>query len=527
LVLLLTGTTFLPWGQTIATNNAVVPVRVVRVAPSDLQAAITLNGEVRSTDQIEITPRVSGRIVSLPVEVGQAVEAGQVLAEIDRTALENDLIKARADLLAEQAALAKLQASPRPEDIAEVEANVRVAEMRLQELNEGPSAIDIDQARQRVSQAEYSRMQRASQLAAGKEQARIALEQAVASLQAAQARYGADKLIYDEATRTGKDPTVPSCPETNKDCDALTDAKLRSYKAAFESAEASLRSAEASVRAREIEYEDAKRQEVAGVRIAASQVLDAQAELEKAGMGPDASEIAEAEANLEAARASLARAQVGPLEEDLRAQQAQIQSAESAVRMAEANLREAVVVAPFAGVITQRNASVGSTAGSSTVIVTLVSLRTEVRLNADDTQVTQIEPGQAVEVRLNGLPDTVFTGRVASISPTASATNRTFTVTVTLDSSDNRLKPGMLVRGDVAAISKQGVITVPESALITRVTDTYVFVVASDKAQRRAVTLGVRGGGQVEVLSGLQEGDQVIVEGQTNLNEGDAVTVQG
>jgi membrane fusion protein (multidrug efflux system) len=151
----------------------------------------------------------------------------------------------------------------------------------------------------------------------------------------------------------------------------------------------------------------------------------------------------------------------------------------------------------------------------------------EARLNADDSQIAVLEAGQRAELRLSAYPGAVFTARVESISPSANLTSRTFTATVVPDSPDARLKPGMLVQGDVAAINRPSVLMVPEQAVITRGLENVVFVVADGKARRKPITAGVRGGGMVEVIEGLSNGDTVVVDGQAALNDNDQVSVVG
>jgi RND family efflux transporter MFP subunit len=157
----------------------------------------------------------------------------------------------------------------------------------------------------------------------------------------------------------------------------------------------------------------------------------------------------------------------------------------------------------------------------------LVSTRLEARLNAEDAQVAYLEPGQRAELRLSAYPSTTFTARVESISPSANLTSRTFTVILIPEATDARLKPGMLVQADVAAINKTNVLTIPEQAVVSRGTESLVFVVVDGKARRKVVQLGVRGNGVVEVLSGLTDGETVVVEGQTALNDNDPVTISG
>jgi len=527
LVVLLTGASILPWQRPATIVAAPAPVRVAKATVGDLKASVSLSGELRPTDQLEVTPRISARVTRLPATVGRVVGAGEVLAELDRTAQEIALTQAQAALTKERANLAKLQSGSRAEDIVRAEAALRAAEASLAQIMQGPRPEDIEMAAQKLSQARENRIRTASTLANAKEQARIAVEQATADLQRAQALYGAAKLLYDEAVRTNRDPNIASCPATNRRCDELTDIKLRSYKADFEAKEIAMRSAEAALAGKQLAYEDAKRQEATGLQIENSKVADALANLEKVRSGPAPDVVAKAQADLENARATLAKAQDPYLEAELEAAQAAVQSAEAAVRQAEANLRETLVVAPFSGIITQRYVSVGAVVSTSTPIVQLVSTTLEARLSADDAQVVLLEPGQRAELVLSAYPGVVLNARLESVSPSASPTSRTFTATVIPDTPDARLRPGMLVQGNVAAINRPNVVMIPEQAVVTRGLDTTVFVVADGKARRKPVTLGVRGGGMVEVIGGVTAGETVVIDGQAALNDNDQVSIVG
>jgi HlyD family secretion protein len=527
LVVLLIGTTILPWHRATATNSAPLPVKVARVTTGDVLGTVSLNGDIRPVNQLDVTSRVGARVVAVPVTVGQAVRAGDVLAQLDRTQQEVALVQAQAAIVKEQSALEKARvALDQPIDIASLEANIRAAEAELAEVLAGPRAEDVDIAVQKLSQANDTRARTASSLSNAKEQARIAMEQATFALQATQALYGAAKLIYDEAVRTGKDPNIPGpCPDSNRNCRDLTDARLRSYKATYEAAEINLRSAEALVEARRLSYQDARNQEVGGLRIASAQVQDAQAGLDKARSGPTADAVARAQADLVEARADLARALEPRSRADLRAAEASLRSAEASLRLAEVNLGETRVVAPFDGIVTQRFVSVGSSVSSGGSIVQLVSQQVEVRLSADDSQVAQLAVGQEATIRLSAFPGATFKARIGGISPSADVTSRTFTVTLATVEPDPRLKPGMLAQGEVAAIERRGVLTIPATAVISRGVESAVFVVADGKARRKAVTLGVAGGGVVEVLSGLANGESIVVDGQAALTDNVEVTV--
>ncbi len=160
LVILLTAATLAPW-RVVATANAPVTVRVVRAGVGDLQAAVNLNGELRAADQIDITSRVASRITRLPVTVGRVVEAGEVLAELDRGQLEVAVAQAQAALAKERAALAKLAATaPRPEEIAQGEANIRAAEAKLAQLDQGarPEEVAKEEAAIRAAEVKLAQL---------------------------------------------------------------------------------------------------------------------------------------------------------------------------------------------------------------------------------------------------------------------------------------------------------------------------------------------------------------------------------
>lgn len=250
------------------------------------------------------------------------------------TTTAQDLENAAAALRAAEAKLAAAQAGTvTPPDLANAAAALRAAEAKLADVQAGARPAEIDSAVQKVTQARASRAKAESQLANAKEQARIAVEQAADAVRSAQAQYGAAKLLYDEAVRTGKDPNVASCPVTNRKCDDLTDTKLRQYKADYEAKQLALSQAEATLAARRLAYEDARKQEIAGLQTADSQILDAQAQLDQLKAGPTPEAVVQAQAAVDQARANLEKLQQPARETDLA-------QAQAAVDQARANLEK-------------------------------------------------------------------------------------------------------------------------------------------------------------------------------------------
>ena len=612
-------------------GGASVSVQVAPVQAGAIQQKTTLTGEFQSQDKVQIVSRISARVTRLPVEIGQAVKPGDTLVELDRTQLEAALSQAQAQLASARANFKKVQDGARPEDVAaaqaaakqaaenlanaqanagavraqdlaNAQAAVAAAEARLRQVTQGPTAADIasaeaalrgaqaryqtvlngpkpqdiDIAVQALTQAKENRAKLESQLSYLKEQARLAMEQAASAVRSAQASYGAAKLVYDEAVRTGKDPNIPECPPTNKKCNDLTDPKLRQYKAAFESAEQALRQAEQTLETRRLAYEDAKKQEIVGLQTADAQVQSAQAALDKlkAGATPEEIDAAKAavdqaqaaldkllqparqpdidaaQAAVEQARANLAKLQVSPttvgsaqalyeqqqalaqkaanpyLPADLEVAQAQVLVAEAGVKTAEANLRDASITAPFAGVVSAKPVSEGALASPGTILLEVVSSDVRGVFTIEEAQIGQVKLGQAATLTTTAYPGERFQGTVSIINPTANASTRSFGLKITPNDPQGRLKAGMFAQAELVTAERPQALLVPEAAVLTREGKTVVFIVVDGKAQRREVTTGLRADGKIEVTQGVQAGESVVVVGQNLLNDGDAVTVR-
>ncbi|MEZ5515649.1 MAG: efflux RND transporter periplasmic adaptor subunit [Steroidobacteraceae bacterium] len=241
-----------------------------------------------------------------------------------------------------------------------------------------------------------------------------------------------------------------------------------------------------------------------------------------------AAELAEAEANLAESRNQFARGRDLGLTAALsRAQLEQlataVKTAEARVAAARARLADTTIRAPFDGETGFRRVSVGGLVGPGDVITTL-----------DDTSVIKLEftvpqsfladlaVGLAVEARVDGLPDRVFTGKVTTISPRVDPVTRSLAVRAELPNPDGVLKPGMFMSVSLRG-SPTPMLVLPEQALVPEDGKNYVYVVANGRARRREVTTGLRRPGTVAVVQGLTEGERVIVDGTFKARDGAAV----
>lgn len=230
-------------------------------------------------------------------------------------------------------------------------------------------------------------------------------------------------------------------------------------------------------------------------------------------------EFDEASARLKSARASheMARARRAQLDSKL----SQI---EQEVRAAGVNRTYATIAAPFSGVIVTKSIEPGALAVPGAPLF-VIERNDAFRLEAtvEESRLAMMRTGLAAKVALDGT-DKVFAARVSEIVPSVDAASRTGTVKIDLPSSAG-LRSGLFGRA-VFAIGTQEALSIPSAAAMERGQLQSVYVVENNTARSRLVTLGAKFEDRVEVLSGLSEGERVVVPIPRDLTDGTAVEVR-
>jgi RND family efflux transporter MFP subunit len=210
---------------------------------------------------------------------------------------------------------------------------------------------------------------------------------------------------------------------------------------------------------------------------------------------------------------------------------AQLEQARAGLNLAQHALEVSLMKAPFSGVIASKNAEVGDVinpmmsgfGGGASGVLTLMDyskIKLVVAVSSED--VPRIRKGQEAILRVGSFPGRDFRGAIRVVNLTADPLNKKFGVEAVFDNSDAALRPGTF--GDLVfeVQSHENALVVPQQAILE---NAYVFVVEGVKAVRKNVTLGIQNTTMVEILSGLAEGDAVVVEGNYGLEEGSAVQV--
>ncbi|MDY7079369.1 MAG: efflux RND transporter periplasmic adaptor subunit [Chloroflexota bacterium] len=484
------------WLQTSAPPDEEGQVRSAVVERGTVQVGVSASGSIEPQARVGLAFEVPGRVAEVLVEMGDAVEAGDVLVRLDDGQLALQVQQAEAALAAAEAQLAQLQVGARPEEVAAAEAQLQAVQFQV-------SAVAATR----------------DQLEAGASDAQVAAAEADLASAITQQRMAED---MHEKTMTCVTFELPYGMGQDKICPALGPIE--------EQARYGLNAADKALAA-------------------------AQAGLDEALGGSDADQIRAARANVAAAvaqrdamQAQLDLLLAGASEEQIAATAAFVAQAQAALELAELMLERATLYAPFDGLIAAVNVTEGQITGGGVPAITLVdSSRFRVTVEVDEVDVAELSEELPVEVMLDALPDVVLDGTVERIAP---ATTRlasigagglaamgggissmgtaglsslgagisspgivSYDMIIALDETDAPVRAGMSASVIVMVEEVTDVLLLPTWLVrIDRDTgQTYVQRQAGAQTERVDVQLGVRGDGVVQVISGLEEGDVILL----------------
>jgi membrane fusion protein, multidrug efflux system len=212
---------------------------------------------------------------------------------------------------------------------------------------------------------------------------------------------------------------------------------------------------------------------------------------------------------------------------DLERVEAAARSADAALGVLELQIERSTVRAPFAGRVGQRFVSAGDYVTSATPLLTLQTTDPQhAVIEVPERYAADLHRGQAVEFTVAAHPGRAFRGQVEFIDPVVQPESRTIVVKARAPNPEQLLKAGMFIEARLATATRADAIVVPEDAVQPSRTANVVWAVVDGTASRRVVELGTRSAGVVEILSGVSEGEQVVVGGLERMAEGMPVAPQ-
>ncbi|MBL6750838.1 MAG: efflux RND transporter periplasmic adaptor subunit [Nevskia sp.] len=203
--------------------------------------------------------------------------------------------------------------------------------------------------------------------------------------------------------------------------------------------------------------------------------------------------------------------------------------AQAQLRLAQIAWEDAVVKAPFDGIVASRLAQPGEKLNVDDSLLTLVDLsKMELEAPAPASEIPGVKVGQVARFRVGGFGDRLFEGRVERINPMTEQSSRSIMVYLAVPNPDGSLRGGMFAQGALTLDKTAPTPAMPYAAVHLEAGLPYVFALADGKLVRRAVTLGLRSEdqGMVEVRDGLKAGDLVVVANLDTLKDGQAAVLK-
>lgn len=188
--------------------------------------------------------------------------------------------------------------------------------------------------------------------------------------------------------------------------------------------------------------------------------------------------------------------------------------------------RNITLTSPISGVITMRNFDNGDVSGAQPILQVMQITPVKLKFNINESFYNKIKLGMSVKAKVQVFEDEEFSGKISLIAPTIDPTTRTFMVEAQFSNGNQKLRPGMFGRVELN-LGKAKKVIISDKAVIKQsgTNNKYVFIEKDGSVEYRQVELGRRMGDRYELLSGVNDGENVVISGQTRLLDGKKVIV--
>jgi ABC exporter DevB family membrane fusion protein len=234
-----------------------------------------------------------------------------------------------------------------------------------------------------------------------------------------------------------------------------------------------------------------------------------------------------AEAQYQSANESYKLVMEGAAEQDIKVVEAQVRQAQSALELVQSQLDNTIVKAPISGKITSVTAKTGEMVSSAVPLLVIVDT-SELYLatGISEKDVGSVYVGQEAEVYIDAFPQKSFPGEATYKGVMIDPASKTMDIKIKITNyGDTEIPPGVFARANITTRKKTDTLLVPSSALVRKRDGEYVFVIEENVAKQRMVVTGIGQENQVEILQGLEQGDQIVISGNLTLQDGDTIRI--
>ncbi len=201
-------------------------------------------------------------------------------------------------------------------------------------------------------------------------------------------------------------------------------------------------------------------------------------------------------------------------------------SQKSAYELAKLNLEYASIRAPISGVISERLVKVGNMVNTDQEVFKITDFNPLLAiLHVPEHEMSKLNKNQTAFIQVDAIQGESFEGKVLRISPVVNPETGTFKVTIAVTDHTKQLKPGMFGRVRIVYDTRSNALMVPKNAVISEDGNNSVYQINDNLAYRKKIETGYVNGNYIEIISGLNEGDQVVTIGQSSLQDSALVQI--
>jgi RND family efflux transporter MFP subunit len=222
----------------------------------------------------------------------------------------------------------------------------------------------------------------------------------------------------------------------------------------------------------------------------------------------------------------ISKSELDAVKDSIDAAKAQLEQSRASLSLSRTQLGETNVYAPAAGIIASRSINVGELASSAVPALTIVNNdKLYVSMNVSEKLINKISIGQKLQFIIDSITDKTFEGQITNISPAADAQTHFYEVKAKVLDSDERIKHGMFSKTKMVIENKERALTLPNQGVVTDNGLPFAYIVKDGAVEKKPIQVGLANDKITEITQGLSEGDQVILEGQNFLTDGEKVNV--
>jgi HlyD family secretion protein len=514
----------------IFSNNGAVRYATAQVQKGTLIVSISGSGQISASNQVDIKPKAAGEVEYVGVKNGQEVKAGTLIVQLAAT----DAQKA----------------------VRDAEANLEAAKLSLEKIKKPADALSILQAENSLTQAKESKQKAEDDLNKAYDDGFNTITNAFLDLPTIMA--GLHDVLFNKDFNSGQENLSYYADAVKSYDDKVLqykDEALTSYQAARTAYDKNFADYKILTRYSDIAKIESLLEETYNTTKSISEAIknannliqfyidklterslrhDSRADTALSSLNTYTGKtnthllnlvgiqntiknsrdtIVNADRSIAEKTESLAKLKAGADALDIQSAELAVKQRENALLDAKEKLADYYVRAPFDGVIAKLDVKKGDTVSSATVLGALITKQKIAEISLNEVDIAKVKVGQKTTLTFDAVPALTITGEVAEVDAVGTVSQGvvTYTVKISFDTQDDRIKPAMSVSAAIITDIKQDVLLVPNAAVKSN-NEQYVEILENNIPRYQAVEVGLSNDTMTEITSGLKEGDKVITK---------------